>query len=521
MMTMKQTIEQVVIVGGGTAGWLTAALLAKKLNSVAKDAVQVTLVESPDIPIIGVGEGTWPTMRTTLQTIGIDEAEFIRQCDATFKQGAEFVNWYDDPAVIGRHSYFHPLSAVFHSSYNFNLAPYWLQGDSDLPYDLAVASQSRICQLGLAPKKITTPAYEALQNYSYHLNAGKFADFLHQHCVNKLGVRFVSANVSAVIQTPDGAIASVQTDSAGEICGDLFIDCSGSRALLLGQTLQVGWKSVSDVILNDTALAMQVPYPDPEAPIASHTIATAHGAGWTWDIGLQQRRGVGYVFSSQHSTLDQAEQCLRDYIGPAAANLEARKIPLNIGYREEFWRHNCVAVGMSAAFIEPLEASAIFLIEAAANMIAEQFPRYKTDLPFVARQFNQTFRLRWDKSIDFIKLHYCISQRRDTQYWRDNCDPATIPLSLQDKLQHWRHHPPTRYDFDYAFEPFVLDSYLFVLYGLKFNTDLSANRSAFAEHQKAKQLFQQVLQTSQHMSQQLPLHRELINKIRQFGLASI
>lgn len=203
----RQTIEQVVIVGGGTAGWLTAALLAKKLNSVASDAVQVTVVESPDIPIIGVGEGTWPTMRTTLQTIGIDEAEFIRHCDATFKQGAEFVNWYDDPAVIGRHSYFHPLSAVFHSAYNFNLAPYWLQGDSDLPYDFAVASQSRISQLGLAPKKITTPAYEALQNYSYHLNAGKFADFLHQHCVKKLGVQFVSANVTAVTQTTDGAIA--------------------------------------------------------------------------------------------------------------------------------------------------------------------------------------------------------------------------------------------------------------------------------------------------------------------------
>ena len=518
---MKQTIENVVIVGGGTAGWLTAALLAKKLNSTLAGAVKITLIESPDIPIIGVGEGTWPTMHTTLQTIGIDEADFIRECDATFKQGAEFVNWYDDPAVIGRHSYFHPLSAVFHSAYDFSLAPYWLQGLSDLPYDQAVASQSMICQLGLAPKKITTPAFAALQNYSYHLNAGKFADFIRKHSVSKLGVNFVSANVQRVDLAPDGSITAVMTDSAGMIAGDFFIDCSGTKALLIGEALSIGWKSVHNIILNDTALAMQVPYASPDEPIASHTIATAHGAGWTWDIGLQQRRGVGYVFSSQHTSLDEAEQCLRDYVGPAAKDLEARRIPLNLGYREKFWHKNCVAIGMSAAFIEPLEASAIFLIEAAANMLAEQFPRQKADLLYVEQQFNSTFRLRWDKSIDFIKLHYCISQRRDTQYWRDNTDVMTIPQNLQDKLSHWRHHPPTRYDFDYAFEPFVLDSYLFVLYGLKFQTQLTANTSAFSDTERARLLFKNVLDTTQLMSTQLPKHRELITKICKYGMSNL
>ena len=171
---MAKMINNVLVVGGGTAGWLTASILAKQLNSKSPDAVQVTLVESPDIPIIGVGEGTWPTIRATLENLGIDESEFMRECDATFKQGSQFVNWVNTPTATNSESYYHPLSAVFHSSYDFNLAPYWLLGEAGgKSYDQAVATQCHVCDAGLAPKKITTPAYDAIQNYSYHLNANK------------------------------------------------------------------------------------------------------------------------------------------------------------------------------------------------------------------------------------------------------------------------------------------------------------------------------------------------------------
>jgi tryptophan halogenase len=517
----SQSINQIIIVGGGTAGWLTAAILSKKLNSIDTNSVQVTLIESPTIPILGVGEGTWPTIRNTLQLIGVDESEFMRKCDATFKQGAEFVNWKDTPKNGVNHSYFHPLSAVFHSAYDFNLAPYWLLGKTDLPYDFATTTQSRISLLGLAPKKITSPSYSAIQNYSYHLNANKFAEFLKEHCISKLGVRFYSANVTDVLLDNEQCITSVKTDASGTIAGDFFIDCSGSRSILLGDALGVGWHKIDDVIFNDTALAMQVPYESDDSPIASHTIATAHEAGWTWDIGLHNRRGVGYVYSSRHTTDARAEEVLREYVGKSAEGISVRKIPLNLGYREQFWKGNCVAVGMSAAFIEPLEASAIFLVEAAANMLADTFPRNKASLPYVEKAFNKTFKLRWDKSIDFIKLHYCISNRRDSQYWIENTDPSSIPDSLNEKLQQWKFHPPTKYDFDYAFEPFVLDSYLFVLYGLGFKTELKANESVYNQETTALDKFAEINRLTERLKLELPTHRQLVDKVYQYGFQSI
>lgn len=521
---MVSRIDEVLIVGGGTAGWLTAGLLAARLNSRHEDAVKVTLVESPNVPIMGVGEGTWPTMRTTLQTLGVDEGEFMRECEATFKQGSEFVNWLDNPEVVGRHSYFHPLSAVFHSAHDFNLVPYWLLGEAgDQSYDEATASQVFACRRGLAPKKITTPAYEAIQNYSYHLDAHKFAAFLTRHCTEKLGVRHVRANVTDVEIGEDGFIRSVGTDSVEFPCleADFFVDCSGARALLLGGALGVPWKSVRDQVFNDTALAIQVPYESENAPIATHTIATAHRQGWTWDIGLHTRRGVGFVYSSDHCSDDEAEKTLRNYIGPAAEKLESRKIGFDLGYREQFWKNNCVAMGMSAAFIEPLEASAIFLIEAGANMLAEQFPRRREAIPLVAKKYNKTFALRWNKTVDFIKLHYCLSRRRDSAYWIDNCDMSTVSDSLKERLEHWRFHPPGKFDFDYAYEPFVLDSYLFVLYGMQFGTDIEYNRSAYQNTREARKRFADIQKLNEILQRELPAQRELVDKVYKYGFQRI
>lgn len=519
---MTQLINQVLVVGGGTAGWLTAAILAQKLDTKSDGAVKVTLVESPDVPIIGVGEGTWPTLRNTLEDLGIDEGEFLRECDATFKQGSEFVNWVHPPHGED-HSYYHPLSAVFHSAHDFNLAPYWMLGDAgpDIPYDEAVATQTRMCQRGLAPKLITTPAYQAIQNYSYHLNAHKFALFLKNHCVDKLGVTFISANVTGVELDDEGAITSVDTDRAGRLQAGMFVDCTGSRALLLGDALGVGWHNVGDVLFNDSALAMQVPYDDPKAPIATHTIATAQEAGWIWDIGLHNRRGVGHVYSSRYTDDTTAEAALRAHIGPAAEGLEAKKLRFDLGYREKFWHKNCVAMGMSAAFVEPLEASAIFLIDAGAKMIADQFPRTREAMAYVEDKYNDTMRLRWEKTIDFIKLHYCISKRRDSQYWIDNCKAESIPPSLAKRLAHWKSHPPSKYDFDYAYEPFVLDSYLFVLYGMRYDASIGHNQSAFSCHREAKILFAEIDKTTAQLSQKLPSQRELIDKIYQYGTSSI
>ena len=516
------SVRRVLVVGGGTAGWITAGLLAKRLNCAQNPTVTVSLVESPNVPIMGVGEGTWPTIRTTLQVLGIDETEFIRRCDATFKQGSEFVNWVHTPASGERHSYYHPLNAVFHAAYDFNLAPYWILGDGgDFPYDMATATQAQMCARNLAPKKITSPAYAAIQNYSYHLDATKFAAFMHEHCVTQLGVQYYSADVTEVCLDERGDIAAVDTTQAGRLEADLFVDCSGAKAILLGDALGVPYQDISDIIFNDTALAMRVPYKNEDEPIATHTIATAFSDGWTWDIGLTERRGVGFVYSSNYTDDEQAERCLRHYVGTAGDQLEARKIRFNSGYRREFWHKNCVAIGMSAAFIEPLEASAIFLVEAAANMLAEQFPNTREEMHYAAQQYNTIFNLRWDKTVDFVKLHYCLSKRRDSQYWIDNCDSRTIPERLQQRLAYWKTHVPSKYDFDYAFEPFVLDSYLFVLYGMEFDVDLRASAHQFANKRAAQQRFDEVRRSVSMLETELPTHRKLLEQVHKFGFAKI
>ena len=522
---MTKIVNEILVVGGGTAGWLSAAILAKRLNSLVDGAVKVSLVESPDIPIMGVVEGTWPTIRTTLQSLGIDEGEFMRECDATFKQGSAFVDWSQAPVEEKQDIYYHPFSATFLSSYEFNLAPYWQLGDAgeNIPYDFAVATQSRLCHMGLAPKKITTPAYAAVQNYAYHFNAEKFANFLAKICVKNLGITHYVANVSNVNLDADGYIKSIDTDNEKVGCleSDFFIDCSGAKALLISGVYSVPWKSVNKTIFNDTALAMQVPYEENDTPIATHTIATAQEAGWVWDIGLHNSRDIGYVYSSGYSTDEKAEQLLRQYAGSKADAMEARKIRLDTGYREKFWKKNCVAIGMSAAFVEPLEASAIYLIEAAVNMIADQFPRSREMMSNVEEKFNNTFRLRWEKTVDFIKLHYCISKRRDSQYWIDNCETETVSESLQDRLIHWKYHPPTKFDFDYAYEPFALDSYLFVLYGMKFDTDIAHNSSAFFHHEDAQRKFAEIDKATQILAKELPAQRELVEKVYQYGFQSL
>ncbi|MCF6194954.1 MAG: tryptophan 7-halogenase [Kangiellaceae bacterium] len=523
MSDKTKIVDRVLIVGGGTAGWLTAGILSKQLNSTQSSSVKVTLVESPNIPIMGVGEGTWPNLRSTLQSLGIDEGEFMRECDATFKQGTEFVNWML-PKDRETHHYYHPLSAVFHAAYDFNLAPYWLLGDAgNKSYDLAVSSQANVCYQGLAPKKITTPAYEAIQNYSYHLNANKFAAFLARHCVEKLGVEHLVANVTNAHLDEDGFIESVTTDveNIQTIKAGFFVDCSGSRSILMGDALDVSWKGIENIIFNDTALAVQVPYPDKKTPIVTHTIATAFDSGWTWDIGLHNRRGTGYVYSSNHVSEQKAENILRKYINQPNEELDIRKIKLNLGYREKFWDKNCVAIGMSAVFIEPLEASAIFLIDAGAHMLAEQFPRTREAMQWVEKKYNNTFRLRWEKTLDFVKMHYCISDRRDSQYWIDNCQPGSIPDSLKERLAHWKSHPPGKYDFDHAYEPFVLDSYLYVLYGMNFKSDIEHNRSTFADHEKAKLMFKDITTLSDMLKNELPKQRELVENVYKYGFQKI
>jgi len=519
---MPDVINNIVIVGGGTAGWLSACNLAKQLNAIDKNSFNITLVESPDIPTIGVGEGTWPTMRKTLKKLGIDEAEFMVSCDATFKHGTKFINWRETPKNDSSEHYYNLFSSYIPPE-EFNLAPYWKLGFSKKgkSYPDSVSLQEQICEHGLAPKKITTPAYDGVVGYAYSMDASKFGKLLKNLATKTLGVKHVIANVNSVSLDSQGFISSLETDREGSISGDFFVDCTGTKALLIGDALGIPFKSFDDTILTNHGVFMQVPYESEESPIFPCTISTAHECGWTWDIGLTSRRGVGYVYSDNHSSHDRAEEILRNYIGPQAKDIEAKKVKVNVGQREKCFHKNCLALGMAAAFIEPLEASAIFLMEAGSNMLADLFPRHKSSLKQVEKTFNNSFNYRWKKTTDFIKMHYALSNRTDNKFWLDNRNPETIPESLLDMLEHWKTQPISKYDFPNTFEPFTMESYQFILYGMNKNINISHNEGSYGEIKKAQELFKKIDSATQAALTELPNHRDLLNKIKRHGLQSI
>ena len=353
--------------------------------------------------------------------------------------------------------------------------------------------------------------YKGQCNYAYHLDAGAFAELLKDHCKSKLGVEHVVATVENTVLTNDGAIQHIVASGVGEISADLFVDCTGFASLLLGKALDVPFVSVDDVLFNDTALAMHVPYEDIDSPIACHTIATAQNAGWIWDIGLTHRRGVGHVYSSDYLSDDEAEANLRKYLGVAAEGISARKINFKSGHRKQFWKKNCVAVGMSAGFVEPLEATAIMLVELSARYIAENLPADASLLPIAEKRFNQQMQYRWQRIIDFLKLHYMLTKRPEP-YWQAHVAEASIPESLKEDLAIWSYRGPTSQDFDSAIELFPAASYQYVLYGMGFNPDFSKQSHLYRQHQQAEQIIKRNQQLTQQMLQTLPPHRDYIEK---------
>jgi len=506
------TLRNILIVGGGTAGWLTACYLAKTLHAASPQSIQITLVESAEIGILGVGEGTFPSLRGTLAAIGLDETVFLRGATATFKQGIRFMNWVRPKGSAGNDHYFHPFSLPSQQADAPELLPYWLLGAAgDTPFAEAVTLQKRVVDAARAPKKAGDKPYQARLNYAYHFDAVKFATVLAEHG-RSLGVRHVIANVESAELDDAGNIARVLTREAGAFEADLFVDCTGFRAALIGKALGSTFKSAKDVLFVDRAVAMQVPYARADAPIASATISTAHEAGWTWDIGLQERRGVGYVYSTRHTSDSRAEEVLRNYIGAAADALTPRLLKFEAGHRPLQWIGNCVAVGLSAGFVEPLESTGIGLIEIAAYLIGHLMPT-RDSMAQTARRFNTLMDERFQRIFDFIKLHYCVSQRRDSPFWIDNTDAASIPDSLKDRLAMWRHRPPHRLDFVTDTEMFLPASWQYILYGMEFRTDLAPMRSAYPHMERAQREMAMIRTMSTHAINDLPDHRALIDSL--------
>lgn len=500
-------IKRVAIVGGGTSGWIVANHLGKALKN---KGVSIDLLESPDIPPVGVGEGTVPEMRRTLQSFGISETDFVRRCDVSFKQSIKFVNWMDQGSH-GQNNYYHHLFESPYSEGN-DMAPSWLK-TGDGKFADFVSSQARVCDAGLAPKTISHPEYQGELGYAYHLNASKFSLLLADNAKDKFSVRHVMANVVEVQLGVEGDISGLLTDSEGLLEYDFYVDCTGFSSFLLAGALDVGFVDKSGELLIDSALVAQVPT-GVDQPLPPYTVATAHQQGWIWDIALPERRGTGFVYSSAHLEHSRAEDKFARYLG--RDDIDFRKIPMKVGYREKFWKKNCVAIGLSQGFVEPLEATALLVTEFAARFLAERFPVSSSQFELLSKRYNDTLRYSWDRVVDFIKLHYFLSDRNDSEFWLDNRRPETLSDALRDQLEVWQSYTPNSFDFLSKVEIFYAENFQYVLYGMGYGTNPMTCSGV-----DSLKLSSDVQARGRRLLKELPEHRGLLEKIKRYGLQKI
>ncbi len=432
--------KRILIVGGGSAGWTAAAYLNAALNFGDRRIAEISLIESPDVPRIGVGEATIPNINRTLDVIGIDELDFLKAVDGTFKQSIRFVNWLDEEPKF----YHHPFSR-FGSGPNDDAGRRWLMSDRSLPFMNTISAQPVLCEMGLAPKVFEKVDLGIPLGYAFHMNALKFADYLRDLSTPR-GVTHYLDHVIDVEVAENGNIAAIQTRSGKRLEADIFIDCTGFAALLIEKALGVKWVDYSQWLLCDRALVMPVPY-EVHYPgfVRPHTLSTAVSAGWIWDIPLQNRRGVGYVHCSAYISEEDAEREIRTYEGAHAKDLDTRLIYFKVGMREKAWFKNCIAIGLSGGFLEPLESTGLYLSELATEMLAEHFP-YGDDMEPLAFRFNRIMENRFYEILDFINMHYCLTRRTDTEFWREVSRPERINDRLRSKLDYWRIKPPSKSD---------------------------------------------------------------------------
>lgn len=454
-------IKKVLIVGGGSAGWITAAYMNSALNA-RKTMVDITLVESAAIGRIGVGEATVPTIRQVLQSVGISETEFMKKTDASFKQAIRFDDWHH----IGDGGYYHPFQRRPMARIDRAGAD-WLMSDRSVPYAETVSVQPAFSDLGLSPRMAGSKDFGSPFPYAYHMDAEKFADYLRDISVAR-GVTHHIDDVTEIEQAENGDITAVKTKGGLSLDADLFIDCTGFASILSGKTLGTDFTDYGQWLLCDRAVAMRVPYAAHyPGEVKPYTTATALSHGWKWDIGLTDRRGVGYVYSSQFLSDDDAEAQLRAHEGPHTEGIDARRLKFRVGMRPKPWTKNCVAIGLSGGFIEPLESTGLYLIEFAAITLCEHFPFGEITEP-LSKRFNEIMGGRYGEILDFINMHYCLTKRIDTEFWREVQKGERITDSLKEKFEFWRFKPPTHSDFDDQLRLFSHQSYEYVLYGMDF-----------------------------------------------------
>lgn len=422
-MKNASELKKIVIVGGGSAGWMSALILA---DTLASKGIEITLLESPTVGVIGVGEGSTPAMKRFFDGLGIAESEWMPQCNATFKSGITFDGWSTKPGFT---SYFHQFSTMVDKLTQpvyLNNVHQRLQGRDVDAHPNAYYLSHVLVENKLAP--LAAESFPFTAAYGYHFDAGLLGKFLHRKAVER-GVRYHACHVTHASLDAGGDIAAVHTREGETIAADLFVDCSGFASLLIDQALHTPFHSYGKLLPNDAAIAMPTPLVGEPAP---QTVSTALKYGWAWTIPLTNRIGNGYVYSSRYCSADQAEHELRARLGLLDADVPARHLKMKIGRVEQHWNRNCVAVGLSQGFLEPLEATALYLTQMTVAIFALFLD--KGDYSAQARAaYNSEINGFFDGHRDYIVAHFKTNSRTDTDYWRDNAGNLE---GVSDSLRH-------------------------------------------------------------------------------------
>lgn len=491
-----EPVKEVVIVGGGTAGWMTAASLA---NAFEKIPINITLVESSEIGTVGVGEATIPTIRRFYQSLGLQDYDVMRVTQATCKLGIEFQDWHKQG-----HSFIHPFGLYGQTVRNVPFHHYWTKlrragsevdiADYCMPINLAK-------QCKFSPPAPNPPTPLGIFDWALHLDAALFAQLLKEYSVAK-GVENIDAKIEQVnLRKTDGFIESLTLDSGGKVTGDLFIDCSGFKGLLIEEALKTGYEDWSHWLKCDSAYVVQTASEGNPAP---YTRAKAQKAGWQWRIPLQHREGNGHVFASGYLSDDEAAAILlRDAVGSPLG--EPRKLTFTAGRRKQAWNKNCIALGLAAGFLEPLESTSIALIETGIEKILMLFP----DQSFkqsVVDEFNEMTRLEYERVRDFIILHYKATQRDDTPFWGD-CRELDVPEPLAHKMRLFKDRGHL---VKYRWEIFQSPSWIAIYAGYNMIPDAYDSRADYYNDEFLQASFDNIARSIRAGVEAAPTHAEFL-----------
>jgi tryptophan halogenase len=488
-------ISKIVIVGGGTSGWLAAAMLSQHLK---RELCEIELIESEELGTIGVGESTVPPFVGLIHRLGIDENEFLRATDGTYKLGIKFVGWHERAD-----SYFHPFGVIGKPIGNHDFYQCWLkarsQGNTSELQDFSpcnvMAEQGRFFH---PDKARNTPIGGA--NYALHVDALLVAKYLRGYSEAR-GLKRTEGKVVGVTQRENGFIDSVKLASGAEVRADFFIDCTGFKAFLIGKTLGVESIDWQKYLPCDRAVACKT---ENKGALAPFTRATAQAAGWIWRIPLKRRVGNGYVYSSQFASDDAARATLLRSLDSACIE-EPRVIPYTTGHRKQFWKSNVLSLGLSSGFIEPLEATSIHLIARGMDFFLRYFPDRDCD-PALIREYNRRMIADFEEVRDFIVLHYSATARDDTPFWQW-CRNIPLPDSLRERIELFKAHGAMREGVD---ELFRASSWQSVFEGMGIRPASHSPRVENLDYAQIEQTLRNAKAAIAGMVEHLPTHEQFL-----------